>query len=347
MNHFTLPTLCEASHNIDKTTTTVSLCTGLASQTKEDGSPVKVLAIDTDSQNSLGVSLGVLEADKLPYSLTNVMQSIMTEQEFDPLEGTIRHEENIHFMPSNTSLTSIELALVSVIGRETILRQYIDMVKPYYDVIVIDTSPSLDLMTINSLACANSIIIPVAPKFLDAKGLEALLKNVAQIKRQINPALDIMGILLTMVDKRTRLKKSTWFYLDELHLLLKEEQTAAYTVEFWKRFRKWGGIPSVISQNVKDFLLSPECQNIFENSDFVYLLNQAAGDRQILAKQLGISPHQLSYVTHANEGEGLLIYNGMIIPFKDKFPKDGIGKDGVNGGKNEIYALLTTKPSEV
>jgi len=137
-------------------------------------------------------------------------------------------------------------------------------------------------------------------------------------------------------------KRATWFYVDELHLLLKEEQTAAYTVEFWKRFRKWGGIPTGITQNVKDFLLSHECQNIFENSDFVYLLNQAAGDRQILAKQLGISPHQLSYVTHANEGEGLLIYNGMIIPFKDKFPKDGI-----NGGKSEIYALLTTKPSEV
>ena len=140
--------------------------------------------------------------------------------------------------------------------------------------------------------------------------------------------------------------KATWFYLDELHLLLKEEQTAAYTVEFWKRFRKWNGIPTGITQNVKDFLLSPECQNIFENSDFVYLLNQAAGDRQILAKQLGISPHQLSYVTHANEGEGLLIYNGMIIPFKDKFPKDGI--PGINGGgKSEIYTLLTTKPSEV
>jgi hypothetical protein len=105
-------------------------------------------------------------------------------------------------------------------------------------------------------------------------------------------------------------------------------------------------VPTGITQNVKDFLLSHECQNIFENSDFVYLLNQAAGDRQILAKQLGISPHQLSYVTHANEGEGLLIYNGMIIPFKDKFPKDGI--PGINGGgKSEIYALLTTKPSEL
>jgi len=134
-------------------------------------------------------------------------------------------------------------------------------------------------------------------------------------------------------------KKTTWFYIDEMHLLLKEEQTAAYTVEIWKRFRKWGGIPSGLTQNVKDFLLSREISNIFENSDFIYMLNQAAGDREILAKQLGISPHQLSYVTHANEGEGLMFYGNMILPFVDKFPKD------IGGG--EIYSLLTTKPSEV
>jgi type IV secretory pathway VirB4 component len=133
-------------------------------------------------------------------------------------------------------------------------------------------------------------------------------------------------------------KKSTWFYIDEMHLLLKEEQTAAYTVEIWKRFRKWGGIPSGLTQNVKDLLASREIENIFENSDFIYMLNQAAGDRQILAKQLGISPHQLSYVTHANAGEGLLFYGNVIIPFADRYPKD-------NGG--EIYALLTTRPSEM
>jgi hypothetical protein len=132
-------------------------------------------------------------------------------------------------------------------------------------------------------------------------------------------------------------KKTTWFYIDELHLLLKEEQTAAYTVEIWKRFRKWGGIPSGLTQNVKDLLASREIENIFENSDFIYMLNQASGDRQILAKQLGISPHQLSYVTHANAGEGLLFYGNVIIPFSDRFPRDS----------GEIYQLLTTKPSEV
>ena len=131
-------------------------------------------------------------------------------------------------------------------------------------------------------------------------------------------------------------RKSTRYYIDEMHLLLKEEQTAAYTVEIWKRFRKWGGIPTGITQNVKDLLSSREVENIFENSDFVYMLNQAGGDRQILAKQLDISPHQLSYVTHSSEGEGLLFYGSTILPFVDHFPKD-----------TELYRIMTTKPQEL
>lgn len=130
--------------------------------------------------------------------------------------------------------------------------------------------------------------------------------------------------------------KSTRYYVDEFHLLLKEEQTAAYSVEIWKRFRKWGGIPTGITQNIKDLLASREIENIFENSDFIYMLNQAAGDRQILAKQLNISPHQLSYVTNSGEGEGLILYGSTIIPFKDKFDKS-----------LRLYALMTTKPSEM
>jgi len=129
--------------------------------------------------------------------------------------------------------------------------------------------------------------------------------------------------------------KSTRYYIDEFHLLLKDEQTAAYSVEIWKRFRKWGGIPTGITQNVKDLLASREIENIFENSDYIYMLNQAGGDRQILAKQLNISPHQLSFVTNSNEGEGLLFYGRTIIPFKDKFPKD-----------TKLYHIMTTKPNE-
>ena len=130
--------------------------------------------------------------------------------------------------------------------------------------------------------------------------------------------------------------KTTRYYMDEFHLLLKEEQTAAYSVEIWKRFRKWGGIPTGITQNVKDLLSSREVENIFENSDFVYMLNQAAGDRQILAQQLNISPHQLSYVTHSGEGEGLLFYGNVILPYVDHFPTD-----------LALYKIMTTKLSDI
>ncbi len=130
--------------------------------------------------------------------------------------------------------------------------------------------------------------------------------------------------------------KSTRYYMDEMHLLLREDQTAAYTVEIWKRFRKWGGIPTGITQNVKDLLASKEVENIFENSDFIYMLNQAVGDRAILAKQLNISPHQLSYVTHSGEGEGLLFYGNVILPFVDRFPTN-----------LELYKIMTTKLNEV
>ena len=137
------------------------------------------------------------------------------------------------------------------------------------------------------------------------------------------------------VTENRSLGKSTRYYMDEMHLLLREDQTAAYTVEIWKRFRKWGGIPTGITQNVKDLLSSKEVENIFENSDFIYMLNQAVGDRQILAKQLNISPYQLSYVTHSGAGEGLIFYGNVILPFIDRFPTDV-----------ELYRIMTTRLSE-
>ncbi|MCD8127304.1 MAG: ATP-binding protein [Clostridiales bacterium] len=130
--------------------------------------------------------------------------------------------------------------------------------------------------------------------------------------------------------------KITRYYMDEFHLPLREEQTVAYSVEIWKRFRKWGGIPTGVTQNVKDLLASREVENIFENSDFILMLNQASGDRQILANQLGISPYQLSYVTQSGEGEGLLFYGDVILPFVDRFPQD-----------TELYRIMTTKLSEI
>lgn len=158
--------------------------------------------------------------------------------------------------------------------------------------------------------------------------------------RELGKQLKKIGMLIVQdqVWNRVTLNRSahkaTRYYIDEFHLLLKEEQTATYSVEIWKRFRKWGGIPTGITQNIKDLLASREIENIFENSDFIYMLNQAAGDRQILAKHLNISPTQLSYVTNSNEGEGLLFYGNVIIPFVDCFPK------------NRLYQLLTTRPEE-
>ena len=130
--------------------------------------------------------------------------------------------------------------------------------------------------------------------------------------------------------------KSTRYYIDEFHLLLKEEQTAAYSVEIWKRFRKWGGVPTGITQNIKDLLASREIENIFENSDFILMLNQAASDRNILAQRLGISPQELGHITNSDAGEGLLFFGDKIIPFVDKFPTD-----------TKLYQVMTTKPADL
>lgn len=159
--------------------------------------------------------------------------------------------------------------------------------------------------------------------------------------KNLGNALKKLGMLIIQDQVWNRVSinrdnfKKTCFYIDEFHLLLKEKQTAEYSVEIWKRFRKWGGIPTGITQNVKDLLLSQEIENIIENSDFVLMLNQASGDREILAHRLGISQDQLSYITNSGEGEGLLYFGNVIVPFIDKFPKE-----------TKLYKLMTTKPGE-
>ena len=160
--------------------------------------------------------------------------------------------------------------------------------------------------------------------------------------KQLGQQLKKLGMLIVQdqvwnrVTINRAMKKTTWYYIDEFHLLLREPQTAAYSIEIWKRFRKWGGIPTGITQNVKDLLASREVESIFENSEFVMMLNQAAGDRAELAKRLNISKHQLSHVTQSGEGEGLLYFGNVTIPFVDRFPKN-----------TELYSIMTTKPSEM
>ena len=161
----------------------------------------------------------------------------------------------------------------------------------------------------------------------DIKGLGKQLKKLGM--------LIVQDQVWNRVTVNRAQKKSTRYYMDEFHLLLKEPQTAAYSVEIWKRFRKWGGIPTAITQNVKDLLASAEIENIFENSDFILMLNQAPGDREILSRKLGISARQLSYVKQSDAGEGLLLYGDTILPFVDRFPQD-----------TELYRLMTTRLSE-
>lgn len=161
----------------------------------------------------------------------------------------------------------------------------------------------------------------------DIKGLGKQLKKLGM--------LIVQDQVWNRVTINRAQKKSTRYYMDEFHLLLKEPQTAAYSVEIWKRFRKWGGIPTAITQNLKDLLASAEIENIFENSDFILMLNQAPGDREILAKKLGISARQLSYVKQSGAGEGLLLYGDTILPFVDRFPQD-----------TELYRLMTTRLNE-
>ena len=184
-----------------KTTTTENLGVGLAMEGK------KVLVVDTDPQASLTISLGYPVPDELPTTLSNLMAKVMTEQPIEPGEGILHHPEGIDLMPSNIELSGLEVSLVNAMSRETILRQYLDTVKQNYDFILLDFMPSLGMLTVNALAAADSVLIPVQAQYLPAKGLEQLLQTINKVRRQINPKLKIEGILLTMVDNRTNYAK--------------------------------------------------------------------------------------------------------------------------------------------
>lgn len=182
---------------VGKTTTTSNLGIGLARQGK------RVLLIDADAQGSLTASLGYREPDKLDITLANVMGNIINEEEMDAAYGILRHEEGVDLMPGNIELSGVEVSLVNVMSRETVLRSYIEEQRSRYDYILIDCMPSLGMLTINAVAAADSILIPVQAAYLPVKGLEQLIKTIGKVKRQINPRLEIEGILMTMVDSRT------------------------------------------------------------------------------------------------------------------------------------------------
>lgn len=190
-----------------KTTTTVSLGIGLAAQGK------KVLLVDADAQGNLTDSLGYREPDNLPISLATILIKTMLEEPYEPSEGILHHEEGIDLMPGNIELSAIEVSLVNTMSRETVLCSYINIVKERYDYVLIDCMPSLGMLTINALAAADSVIIPVQAHYLPAKGMTQLLQTIARVRRQINPKLTTDGILLTMVDNRTNFAKDISFIL--------------------------------------------------------------------------------------------------------------------------------------
>lgn len=186
---------------VGKTTTTSNLGVGLVKQGK------RVLLIDADAQGSLTASLGYAEPDKIDVTLATIMGDLINDDEIESMAGIMHHDEGIDLMPGNIELSGLEVSLVNVMSRERIMQEYINLVKDFYDYILIDCMPSLGMITINAFSCADSILIPVQAAYLPVKGLQQLIKTIGKVKRQINPKLSIEGILLTMVDSRTNYAK--------------------------------------------------------------------------------------------------------------------------------------------
>ena len=186
---------------VGKTVTCVNLGIGLAREGK------KVLLIDADPQGSLTISLGYPEPDKMENTLSTVLMKIINDEEFAQNASLLHHNEGVDLLPGNIELSGLEVSLTGVLSRESILREYVEQVRNLYDYIIIDCMPSLGILTINALACADSVLIPVQAAYLPVKGLQQLIKTISRVKRQLNPKLKIEGILLTMVDNRTNYAK--------------------------------------------------------------------------------------------------------------------------------------------
>ena len=195
--------ICNQKGGVGKTTTAVNLGVGLAMQDK------KVLLVDADPQGDLTTCLGWQDTDSLTHTLANKLLAVMREEQQDPLVGMLNHKEKVDLVPSNLELASTEMSLVTAMNRERIMKSYLDQVKDKYDYILIDCMPSLGMITLNALTAADSVIIPVQAQYLPAKGMTQLLTTIAKVKKHTNPNLHVDGVLLTLVDGRTNLAKST------------------------------------------------------------------------------------------------------------------------------------------
>lgn len=189
--------ICNQKGGVGKTQTAVSLGIGLAREGK------KVLLVDVDPQGSLTASLGYIQPDQIETTLATLMGGIMTDSPLPPDAGIIHHSEGVDLLPANIELSGLDVSLVNAMSRETILRQYLNMVQANYDVILLDCCPSLGMLTINALAAATEVLIPAQAQYLSIKGLEQLIRTISKVRRQINPTLTISGVLVTMADLRT------------------------------------------------------------------------------------------------------------------------------------------------
>ena len=201
MSRGTVYALVNQKGGTGKTQSTENIGIGLAKEGK------RVLLVDLDPQGSLTISMGYPKTDDIPVTVTDIMSSVLQEHPIERDKGIIHHFEGVDLLPANISLAGLEVSLVNAMGRERILKEYIDCVKKDYDAVLIDCMPSLGMLTVNALTAADRLIIPVQSQYLSAKGLEQLLQTVSRVKRQMNPGLKIDGILLTMVDSRTNYAK--------------------------------------------------------------------------------------------------------------------------------------------
>ena len=203
MNRTHVIAVCNKKGGTAKTTTAVNLGVGLALGGR------RVLLLDADPQGDLGAALGWKNTDELETTLATIMGKIIRDEPLSPHEGILQHPEGVDVLPSNLSLSQMELGLVNAMSRENVLKNYLREVKQDYDYVIIDCMPSLGMLTLNALTAANEVIIPVQAQYLPAKGMTQLLQTVAKVKRQLNPGLRIGGIVMTLVDSRTNLAKDT------------------------------------------------------------------------------------------------------------------------------------------